>query len=387
MNIVQIMNRRKSSLILIVLLVIFSSFILVKRSTSTKTDFYKSEMQDLHSAIETNFHDSISGYYFVELDPTKRETKFGYYREYSWLWALCAMFEATNEVEKVDKDANLVDDIFENIQHYYDPAPPTPGYGEYIVKLNRGQRYYDDNQWIGIAGLDIYERTGKKAYFDLGKSMYDFMMTAYDTKLGGGLYWRENDFESKNTCSNGPGVIVALKLYKVTNHEAYLDTALMIYNWTNEKLQTSSGLYYDNIKTKDESIGKAIFSYNTGTMLQSNVYLYEITGNEMYLKRAINIADSSLQYFYGNEKFRDGYWFNAVLLRGYQHLLKHHKDLKYIRGFKKCLDNALKENKNDKGLFSANGNTYNLVEHGGMLEILARFAFLENNYDLTNRDY
>lgn len=297
----------------------------------------------------------------------------------------CAMFEAANEIEKVDKKANLVDDVLKSMQPYYDPAPPKPGYGEYIVKLSQGQRYYDDNQWIGITALDIYERTGKKAYLDLGKSMYDFMMTASDTALGGGLYWRENDFETKNTCSNGPGIIVALKMYKATKEKVYLDNALKIYNWTNEKLQTSTGLFYDNIKVKDGSIGETIYSYNSGTMLQSNVYLYEITGDKKYLKRAIEIADSSLLYFYGGEKFKDGYWFNAVLLRGYQHLLKHNNDLKYISGFKKCLDNELKENKNEKGLFTGNDGVYNLVEHGGMLEILARFAYLEDRYNMENK--
>ncbi len=374
------MNMKKTILAVLFFAVI-SNVLYAEKSDNTKSEYYKKEMQQLHAAIEKDFHDSTSGYYYVELDPQKRETKFGHLREYSWLWALCAMFEATNEVEKVDKTADLVDDIFKNIKNYYDPAPPKPGYGEYIVSLSRGQRYYDDNQWIGIAALEIYERTGEDSYLDLGKSMYDFMMTGYDTALGGGLYWRENDLESKNTCSNGPGVIVALKLYNATKDKAYLDTALKIYNWTNEKLQTPTGLFFDNIKTKDESIGKAIFSYNTGTMLQSNVYLYEITGDEKYLKRAIKMADSSLSYFYGGDKFRDGYWFNAVLLRGYQHLLKHHNDLKYILGFKKCLDNALKEDKNEKGLFASKQGTYNLVEHGGMLEILARFAWLEKQYD------
>lgn len=377
------MNTRKGSLLFIALVVLFSSFSALKRSANSKKNIYKTEMKNLHTAIESNFHDSVSGYYFVDLDPAKRETKFGHKREYSWLWALCAMFEATNEIEKVDKNADLVDGIFKSMQPYYDPAPPKPGYGEYIVKLSQGQRYFDDNQWIGITGLDVYERTGKKAYLNLGKEMYDFMMTASDTTLGGGLYWRENDFETKNTCSNGPGIIVALKMYKATKQKVYLDNALKIYNWTNEKLQTPTGLFYDNIKIKDKSIGEAIFSYNSGTMLQSNVYLYEITGDKKYLERANKIADSSLAYFYGGEKFRDGYWFNAVLLRGYQHLLKYNKDLKYIYGFKKCLDNVLKENKNEKGLFTGNDGVYNLVEHGGMLEILARFAYLENYYKWT----
>jgi rhamnogalacturonyl hydrolase YesR len=377
------MNKRKESLILIAAVVLFSSFSVSKRSVSSKNNYYKTEMESLHTAIESNFHDSASGYYFVDLDPAKRETKFGHKREYSWLWALCAMFEATNEIEKINKKANLTDGILKSMQPYYDPAPPKPGYGEYIVKLSQGQRYYDDNQWIGITALDIYERTGKKAYLDLGKSMYDFMMTASDNALGGGLYWRENDFETKNTCSNGPGIIVALKMYKATKDKTYLDNALKIYNWTNEKLQTPTGLFYDNIKVKDKSISETIYSYNSGTMLQSNVYLYEITGDKKYLESATKIADSSLEYFYGGNKFRDGYWFNAVLLRGYQHLLKHNKDLKYISAFKKCLDNTLKEDKNKKGLFEAKDGVYNLVEHGGMLEILARFAYLENRYNFS----
>lgn len=354
----------------------------VSAQKKSNNGYYKKQMQSLHATIEKNFFDKPSGYYFVELDPAKREIKSGFKREYSWLWALCSMFEAVNEMEKVDNTANLVDPIFSNMKNYYDTNLPKPGYNEYIVKLKPGLRYYDDNQWIGIAALDIYKRTKKQTYQALGKQMYQFMMTAYDTKLGGGLYWRETDFETKNTCSNGPGVLVALKIYELTKQKCYLDTALLIYNWTNEKLQTPEGLYYDNIKTKDGSIGKAIFSYNTGTMLQSNVYLYELTGDNKYLKRANDMADASLTYFYGNGKFRDGYWFNAVLLRAYQHLLKYNKDTKYILGFKKCLDYALLKERNEQGLFAGKDGVYNLVEQGGMLEILARFAWLENHYDL-----
>jgi len=211
------------------------------------------------------------------------------------------------------------------------------------------------------------------------------MMTGYDTVLGGGIYWKETSRSTKNTCSNGPGVIVALQMYQATKDRSYLDTGLEIFNWTNEKLKTPSGLFYDNISTKDGSISKAIFSYNTGTMLQSNIYLYECTGDKKYLNAATSIADSSLVFFYGNNRFRDSYWFNAVLLRGYQHLLKYNKDTRYIIGFKKCLDYALQNEKNENELFiNGRGSVRNLVEHGGMLEILARFAWLEKYFDLTD---
>ena len=118
------MNKINRNIVLIVAVALFSSFAVIRRSDNSKNNYYKSEMEKLHTAIENNFHDSVSGYYFVDLDPAKRETKFGHKREYSWLWALCAMFEATNEIEKIDKKADLVDNIFKSMQPYYDPAPP-----------------------------------------------------------------------------------------------------------------------------------------------------------------------------------------------------------------------------------------------------------------------
>lgn len=361
------------------LLTVLPGFLSAKK---TNSDYYQKEMKTFHSALEQNFYDQASGYYLVELDPQKREVKNGYLREYTYLWSLCALFQATNEMEKLDKSANLMAPILKNINNYYDPALPKPGYSDYIMSLKPGERYYDDNQWIGITALDAFKRTKNKDYLDLGQSMYDFMMTAYDNVLNGGLYWKEPSKSSKHTCSNGPGVLVALQLYQATKNKNYLDTAILIYNWTNLKLQAPSGLFWDNIKTKDGSVDKMILSYNTGTMLQSNIYLYECTKDVRYLKTANTIADSSLTYFYGNGKFRDGYWFNAVLLRAYQHLLKYNKDTKYILGFKKCLDHSLQNEKNEKGLFKGRDGVYNLVEQGGMLEILARFAWMESRYDL-----
>lgn len=335
-------------------------------------------MQSLHAAIQKNFYDAASGYYKLDAGVVQQKDP------YTYLWSLCALFQAANEMEKLEPGTKSLQPVLTIIGDYYDPAPPKPGYSDYITKpgFRGGERYYDDNQWIGITAMDAFTRTKKKSYLDLGKLIYEYMMTAYDTVLTGGLYWKENKKTSKNTCSNGPGIIVALQLYEATKDKKYLDTALLIYNWTNQKLKAPSALYWDNISIKDGRISKATFSYNTGTMLQSNVYLYECTGDKKYLKEATAIADSSLSFFYGNGKFRDAYWFNAVLLRGYQHLLKYNKDTKYILAFKRALDDALQNDKNEQGLFKGRGKVLDLVAHGGMLEILARFAWLESHYQL-----
>ena len=324
----------KNSFILAFFLLSFSTLLLAEKSVKTKKNYYKKEMKSQQIAIQKHFYDHASGYYFVELEPSKRETKHGYFRNYTYLWSLCALYQATNEIEKIEPDTILMVPMLANMHYYYDRALPKPGYSDYIMTLKPGERYYDDNQWIGITSLDAYARTKKKSYLTLGKSMYDFMMTAYDNVLGGGLYWVETSKGSKNTCSNGPGVLVALQMYQATKQKSYLDTALILFNWTNKKLQAPSKLYYDNINTKNGNVDKVILSYNTGTMLQSNIYLYEITRNKKYLKDAIEIADASLPYFYGGETFRDGYWFNAVMLRAYQHLLKYNKDKKYILDLK-----------------------------------------------------
>jgi len=374
------------ALSLLAFFAVSATLLSAQNKVETKAVSYKEEMQSLQAAIQKNFYDKASGYYFVDVDPAKREKKGDYLREYTYLWSLCAMFQAANEIEKLDRSAHLMDPMLKIMNDYYDPAPPKAGYSDYIMKIKPGERYYDDNEWIGITALDAYARTKKKSNLELGKTMYEFIMSGYDSALGGGIYWKETSKSSKNTCSNGPGALVALQLYQATKDKAYLDSALKIYNWTNEKLQAPSKLYYDNIRTRDSGISKSTLSYNTSTMLESAVYLYERTGDKTYLQQANAIADSSLPYFYGGEAFRDGYWFNAVLLRGYQHLLKHNKDMKYILGFKKCLDNALRISKNDAGLFKdRGGRVSNLVEHGGMLEILARYAWIESHYKLAEK--
>lgn len=348
--------------------------VVVKDSSYQRAASYKTALLDFQSVIKKHFYDQASGYYKEVPAPAPG------HNPYSYLWPLCAMLQANHEIEVAKAGNNLIEPLMTVIKDYYDPSPPKPGYASYIMKLKGGDRFYDDNQWIGITAMDRYFRLQKKSDLQLGKLTYDYMMTGYDTVLTGGIYWQENKKTSKNTCSNGPGIILTLQLYKATNQKPYLDTALMIYNWMNQKLQSPDKLFYDNMNVTTQHIDRRTFTYNTGTMLQSNIYLYEVTGDKKYLNEAVSIADSSMKYFYGAKQFKDNYWFNAVLLRGYQHLLKYNADKKYIRAFQKCLDDVFVNGRNADGLLIQRNNVKNLVEHGGMLEILARFALLEEKH-------
>ncbi len=335
---------------------------------------YKQELVNLSKSIHTNFYmDSIG--YFKETSIAEKQG-----RRVSYLWPLCAMFEAYNEMKKVLPDQNLRDKTFEIIKKYHNKLKPAPGYASYTMEYGGGTRFYDDNQWVGITAMDAFTETKKTKWLHVGKEIYGFMMTGYDTVAGGGLYWEEGNYRSKNTCSNGPGVILALQLYQATHKKTYLDTALLLYNWVNKNLKSPGGLYYDNINLNKKTIDKKLYSYNTGTLLQAAVYLFESTKDKKYLQQATAIADSSVAYFLTEKKFKDDYWFSAVLLRGYHHLLKYNKDKKYLLAFKAGVDDALNNNLNENGLMGKN-KPLNLVAQGGMLEILARFAWLQqNNY-------
>jgi hypothetical protein len=283
----------------------------------------------------------------------------------------------------VEKITGLIDQYKSNRRVMADSDKPSvPGYDSYIVEFGGGSRFYDDNQWLGLAWMDAWSRKREPALLERGKLIYRFMMTGYDTVSGGGLYWEEGKKTTKNTCSNGPGIVLALQLYKATREKKYLDTALLLYRWVNEHLRDSDGLYFDNIRLRDHRIGRAKYSYNTGTMLQANVWLYELTRERVYLQRAVAIADSACSFFYGSGKFRDGYWFNAVLLRGYQDLLKFNSNPVYLAAFERCVDESLQHDISPfTGVMGVKKQQL-LVNQAGMLEILARLVLFYTQFPI-----
>ncbi|MGN6493866.1 MAG: glycoside hydrolase family 76 protein [Agriterribacter sp.] len=331
---------------------------------------FRQAAQKLRTAIQQQFYHQQTGYYTEFAEPARNE------KPASYLWPLCALIQADHEEEILLKKTGLVDKTLEVIKRYYDQRPPHPGYASYPPPLGGGDRFYDDNQWIGIAVMDAWQTWKKQEYLAIGKDIYHFMMTGYDTASGGGLYWEEGK-PTKNTCSNGPGIILALQLYNATRQQSYLDTALLLYRWVIQHLRSPEGLYWDNIHSKSMKVDSARYSYNTGTMVQAGLYLYEITGDKQYLQQARESAKAALHFFYSNPLLKDDYWFNAVLLRAYQHLLKHDKDRTYINAFAACIRNEISARQRKDGLFEKKEKTVNLVNQAGMLEILNRLAYIE----------
>jgi hypothetical protein len=326
---------------------------------------YKTRIKYLYTGISGKLTDKKNGLYFETTDSAKNENL------HSWLWPLCALIQATNEMETLQPGTNYMQPVVKAIDQYYSDKPPYPAYQDYPLKEKSSSRFYDDNQWVALAYLDAYNRTHKKKDLENSKMIYRFMMGGLDTVSGGGLYWKEGDKNTKNTCSNGPGILVALQLYKLTKQQQYLNTALDLYKWVNRYLQAPDGVYYDNIKIPSLKIGKATYTYNTGTMLQSNVLLYQLTHDNKYLAEAQRIAKAGKDQFFKNGRLPGNYWFNAVLLRGYIELFKVDKNKDWINFFETDADNIWNTERDSNNMLGPK-SAKALIDQAAMIEIYAR---------------
>ncbi|RYE17092.1 MAG: hypothetical protein EOP42_32850, partial [Sphingobacteriaceae bacterium] len=176
---------------------------------SAQAQDYKAHIKDLNTAINTRLNDKRSGLYYETIDTVKKDRQ----NLHSWLWPLCALVQAANEMEVLQPDSAYLKRVSRAIDQYYNGSPPAPAYQDCVTAERKSSRFYDDNEWIAIAYLDAYQRKPQKKYLDDAKMIYSFILSGIDTVAGGGVYWKEGDLTSKNTCSNGPAIIVALQLY------------------------------------------------------------------------------------------------------------------------------------------------------------------------------
>lgn len=317
--------------------------------------------------------------------------------QYSYLWpysgtfsAVNALFEATND----KKYQQILDTkVLPGLEEYFDLKRNPPGYASYINTAPRSDRFYDDNVWLGIDFTDTYMMTNEPKYLDKAKLIWTFVASGIDDKLDGGIYWCEQKKESKNTCSNAPGSVFALKLFEATKDSTYFHLGKNLYDWTKKHLQdTSDYLYYDNVRL-DGKIGEAKYAYNSGQMMQSAALLYKFTKDETYLSEAQNIARSCYNHFFTDftspegEQFRllkkGDVWFIAVMLRGFIELYHLDNNKTYIDAFDKNLDYAWAHTRDNNGLFNTDWSGEKkddkkwLLTQAAMVEMYARIGAIK----------
>lgn len=128
-------------------------------------------------------------------------------------------------------------------------------------------RYYDDNAWMVLALVETYQILGDQKYLDRAEAAMKFVLSGEHP--AGGIYWRESDRASRNTCSNAPAAAALLALFEVTKKPEYKAKASELYSWTEKTLSDPADhLLWDNISNAGK-VEKTKWSYNTALMIRA----------------------------------------------------------------------------------------------------------------------
>lgn len=314
-------------------------------------------------------------------------------QEVSYLWPMSGVFSSTNILMGIDakKYKCFQDSMISAIKCYYDTLRTPSGYQAYPVKFEKSDRYYDDNGLVGIDYIDAYDFSKNPKYLAKAKEVFTFIKSGWSDDFGGGVSWLEGIRDQKPACSNGKATVLVLKLYQATLDKKYLEEGKSFYNWTMTHLEDSTlHIIWNSLSTVNGKPDKAFYTYNTGTMIQSSVRLYRITGEKKYLNNAQRLAEGSYQYFVKKSEkgFRyidDLSWFNVVLFRGYQELYDVDHNSKYVDAIISGADWAWENARDEAGLIYKDWTGQKdekkqpkwLLDESCMAELYARIAIIK----------
>ncbi len=171
-------------------------------------------------------------------------------------------------------------------------APPTgPG----------GAKFYDDNDWVGIELVRMYELSHEPSLLGSAEGIMAFEVAGWQVtpQLGcaGGLPFSNGaENNERNTITTAPAAELAIQLYRITGQSAYLQFAVGAYEWVRACLLEANGMYGDHINRRGQ-LEPHLWSYTQGAMIGAGTLLYQATGNGAYLYQARQTAAAALAYF------------------------------------------------------------------------------------------
>jgi uncharacterized protein YyaL (SSP411 family) len=282
-------------------------------------------------------------------------------KEVSFLWPMSGLFTATN-VLLANKNLHakylpFLDSLSNAYEMYRDTVRKPAGYQAYPVKFEKSDRYYDDNGLVGIDYAEAYLNTKDRRYLEKSKEVFRFIISGWDSTLGGGVTWLEGHRDQKPACSNGMATLTALKLYESTRDTYYLNWGKKFYHWMHDHLRDSMGVYWNDIKP-NKTINYTQWTYNSGSMLEASVLLYRFTNEKWYLSEAKQIARATFETFTKQNRqpvlsfHIDVPWFVTVLFRGYESLYRIDHNPKYLLPIINSLNYAWNNAKDQYGFIT-----------------------------------
>ncbi|PQV63517.1 Glycosyl hydrolase family 76 [Abditibacterium utsteinense] len=296
---------------------------------------YRAKAIEATDFIQRAFYDQNAGLYRPAIPVDKKGLP------YEVMWGNGVQFSALTGAVKWEpaRYRPALDAFTKGLNRYWDKDAPFPGFDAYFASRDNDDKYYDDNQWLVIGFVEANAVTKNQNYLKWAREAHDFSLSGWDEKLGGGVYWHEQDKKSKNTCSNAPAIVSALALYEATGNKSDLEWATKDYNWTCTHLQDADGLFWDNISLEGK-VQDWKFTYNTALMIRANLGLWRATKDPKYLAEARRVSDASLQKWVNPQSgaFADDARFNHLLAEAFLQTFEATRDIKYLNAVRRNAD-------------------------------------------------
>ena len=153
--------------------------------------------------------------------------------------------------------------------------------------------WYDDMEWMALALLRAYDITSESKYRDQVRIIWEDIKTAWNDHCGGGMAWKKDQRDYKNTPANAPAAIIAFRLYQRFGEDEDLKWGKKILKWNLENLMDpETNFVWDGMNRMGD--GKVDydwkFTYCQGVVVGAALEYYYITKDKEYLKLAGEVA-------------------------------------------------------------------------------------------------
>lgn len=153
--------------------------------------------------------------------------------------------------------------------------------------------FYDDMEWMALALLRAWDLTGVEKFKVDVLDLWEDIKTAWNTNMGGGMAWKKDQLDYKNTPANAPASILACRLYQRFHDEENLEWAKRIYEWNKTNLvDPESGFVWDGLNREGHgNIDKDWeFTYCQGVFIGAAIELYRYSNDYSYIESAKKTA-------------------------------------------------------------------------------------------------
>jgi hypothetical protein len=296
------------------------------------------------------------------------------------------------------------------LEAYWDDTAKLPSYASDVIGSRfGGDRYYDDNAWVGLALVQLERLRPDHGHAERAATLFRFAAAGWDVRADvpspGGVFWVEQNppargagttNHDRNTVSNAPNAQLGLHLTELapvqTDPHGYA-RARDMYAWVNVTLDAggdagapATGLFFDKVRG-DGTVDHTLWTYNQGSMIGANVLLARQAGvgtaGGVYLRRAEAIAAKALRHYAGVYEGQPPA-FNAILFRNLLQLHAATADARLrerIRGamcaYAETAWTAHRDGR-DRFRFSPGGPT--LLDQSAMVQIYALLAWDAEDY-------